>query len=77
MIGGSAAHLGVGVTCSLSLGGGVGFGDLSFFATCGGFGDGSSFGPTSGFDTLRSGGTGGLFGHEKRTIGIEAGVCGS
>jgi hypothetical protein len=45
----------------------MGFGDLAFFAACGGFGDGGGFGATSGFDTLGCGGACGLFGLAQST----------
>ena len=57
-----ATHLRLCETSSLALGGGVGFGDLPFFAACCGFGDGCGLGTTRGFDTLGGCGARGFFG---------------
>jgi hypothetical protein len=54
---GFAAHLGVGVTGGLSLGGGVRLGDFAFFAAGGGLGDGGGLGTAGSFDALGGGGT--------------------
>jgi hypothetical protein len=52
----------------------MGFGDLAFFAACGGFGDGSGFGAASGFDAFCCGGAGCLFdlaqGAAHRGVGV-------
>jgi hypothetical protein len=52
----------------------MGFGDLAFFAACGGFGDGSGFGATSGFDALCCGGADCLFGFAQRAAHGGVGV---
>jgi hypothetical protein len=71
-----AAYLGIGVASSLSLRGGVGFGDLAFFAACGGFGNSGGFGAASSFDTLCRGGARCLFGLAKSTAHGGVGVIG-
>jgi hypothetical protein len=52
----------------------MGFGDLSFFAACGGFGNGGGFGAASGFDTLGCGGARCLFGLAQSTAHGGVGV---
>jgi hypothetical protein len=47
-----AANLGISIAGGLSLCGGVGFGNLTLFASCCGFGDGGGFGPASCFDSF-------------------------
>src|SRR5882757_3280112 len=72
----SAAYLGVGVASGLSLGGGMGFGDLAFFAACSSFGDGGGLGAASGLDTLGCGSAGGVFGLAQGTAHGGVGVFG-
>jgi hypothetical protein len=69
-----AANLGFGVASGLSLGGGVGFGDLAFFAACGGFGNGGGLGAARGFDAFCCGGAGCFFGLAESTAHGGVGV---
>jgi hypothetical protein len=62
-----ATYLRIGVASRLSLRGGMGFGDLAFFAARGGFGDSGSLGAASGFDTFRRGSARCLFGLAQST----------
>ena len=71
-----APHLRVGVACGLTLGGGVGFGDLALFAASGGFGDGCGFGAAGGFDAFCCGGACCLFGFAQSTSHGGVGVFG-
>lgn len=67
---GSAANLRVGIASGLSLGGGVGLCDLTFFAAGGCFGDGGDFGPASGFEAFGCGGSSGFFRFAQRTPSV-------
>jgi len=71
-----AAYLGVGVASGLSLGGGMGFGDLAFFAARSGFGNGGGLGAASGLDTLGCGGAGCFFGLAQSTAHGGVGIFG-
>jgi hypothetical protein len=52
----------------------VGFGNLAFFASRGGFSDGGGLGAAGGFDTLCCSGTRGLFGLAQGTVHGGVGV---
>jgi hypothetical protein len=52
----------------------VGFGNLAFFASCGGLSDGGGLGAAGGFDTLCRSGTRGLFGLAQGTAHGGVGV---
>jgi hypothetical protein len=73
---GSAANLRVCVSSGLSLGGGVGLCDFTFFAAGGRFGNSGDFGPTGGFQAFGCGCPGGFFSLAQRAPPVGVRVIG-